>query len=113
MQDSLLSCSCMKRYYCEGCDDMHFLGKQCPRTILDDMVEAMTFKEKSLKRMINEILDSAQARSILFYSTERHIKSRIDELVGRHGNLGVTRKKLCNLAKKELARRYRRDWLGR
>ena len=104
-----LPCTCPKRSYCEGCDAQHHKNK-CPRTVLDDMVEAMGFSEKSLRRLINEILDSAEARSIVFFTMEDHIMSRIGELVDRHGNLGMTRKKLCNLAKKELARRQRRNY---
>ena len=104
-----IECKCPKRNYCEGCDEQHS-PRSCPRTVLDDMVEAMTFKEKSLRRLINEILDSAEARSTVFFSVDRHIRSRIDELVERHGNLGMTRKKLRNMARKELARRWRRSY---
>jgi len=108
--DDSLSCNCPKKNYCEGCDAQHHFKQNCPRTVLDDMVEAMTFSDKSLKRLINEILDSAEARRTVFYSMENHIRSRIDELAERHGNLGLTRKRLRNLASKELARRYRRGY---
>jgi hypothetical protein len=100
-------CDCPKRFYCEGCDAQHY-GIKCPRTVLDAIVEAVEFKEKSLKRLLTEILDSAEARSTMFYTMDAHIKSRIAELVERHGNLGMTRRKLVGLAKKELARRNRR-----
>ena len=102
-----LPCSCNKRFYCEGCDDMHWDNK-CPRTILDAMVEKLTFNEKSLKTLINEILDSAEKRSSLWYSMSDHVKSRIDELADCYGNLGMSRRKLHRLAQKELKRRWRR-----
>ena len=105
-------CVCPKKRYCEGCDAQHSKAF-CPRTVLDDMVEAMEFGEKSLKRLIIEILDSAEARHTVRLSIEDHIKGRIDELVARHGNLGVTRKKLRNMAKRELNRRWRRAWRQR
>lgn len=108
MEISTLPCNCNKRFYCEGCDDMHWPGKKCPRSVLDDMVEAMTFKDKSLKRLINEILDSAEARLTYYHSIEQHIRSRIDELAERHGNLGISRRQLRRLVAKERQRRVRR-----
>ncbi|MGD9729942.1 MAG: hypothetical protein AB7V39_26690 [Nitrospiraceae bacterium] len=110
-------CVCMKRHYCAGCDAMH-PAHQCPRTVLDAMNESLFFKEQlNLKRLIEEILDSAEARVSAGgrYTTD-HIKSRIDELADRHGNLGVTRKKLLSLANKALRQRwnrYRRESLRR
>lgn len=104
----VLGCNCPKRYYCAGCDDQHFPGVHCPRTVLDAMVEAMTFKDKSVKRLIAEILDAAEARRTTFWTIESHIRSRIDELANRYGNLGLSRRTLRRLVDKERMRRMRR-----
>lgn len=109
MEYSSFDCTCMKQYYCEGCDAMHF-DKRCPRTVLDDMVEQLTFNEKSLKKLINEIIDSAESRSKVNFGMEKHVEARVDELAERHGNLGMSRRKLRNLIRKEIRRRQRRSW---
>jgi len=111
-QDRKFDCSCSKRFYWEGCDAQHWNTK-CPRTVLDDMVEAVTFKEKPLRALIEEILDAAEARSMVFYSLNDHLKSRIDELAERHGNLGVTRRRLYDMARKALRRRSNRAYRDR
>ena len=101
-------CSCPKRFYCEDCDAQHKPKQKCSRTILDQISEAVEFSNKGLKKLIGEIIDATESRSGLYDTHERHIESRIGELVARYGNLGMTRRKLHNLVKKELARRRRR-----
>lgn len=89
---------------------MH-IADRCHRSILDDMRDALFYKgEINLKRLVAEIIDSAESRSAAHYGygIESHIRSRIDELAERHGNLTITRKKLFNLVRKEQRRRWRR-----
>lgn len=107
--ESTPSCSCPKRYYCEGCDAQHFPGTRCPRSVLDDMVDHLIFKEKSIKRLINEILSAAEARGYN-WSNDCHIEARIDELADKFGNLGITRRRLARLVRKERRRSWRRAW---
>jgi hypothetical protein len=77
--------------------------------VLDDIADHLTFKDKSLKRLIAEIIDAAEARWDGDFTDRRdHIKHRIDELAARYGNLGMTRKKLNNLVRKELRKRQGR-----
>jgi len=107
-QDDGGVCICMKKYYCAGCDTMH-TNEPCPRTVLDEVHDAIFFKQRSLKQMIEEILDSADARSVGGYIRDDHIKSRIDELAERHGNLGLTRKKIYQMTLKAQKARWRRQ----
>lgn len=103
-------CTCPKRNYCEACDAMHTGKQHCPRSVLDEMRDALFYKsEINHDRLVAEILDSVEARRLAGnYWSSDHIKQRIDELAERHGNLGITRKKLVNLVKKEERRRWRR-----
>jgi len=100
-------CACPKRDYCEDCDAQHY-GKPCSKTVLVVMAEHLTYKEKKLKQLMDEILDSAEARHSPVYTIGVHIAARIDELADRFGNLGMTRKKLVALVKKERVRRQKR-----
>ncbi len=103
--------TCLKRFYCEGCDAMH-MDRKCPRTVLDQIVEAVEFERKTPKQLIGEILDAAEARGgyLSGRPIEFHIKSRIEELVARHGNLGMTRVRLFNMIRKEMHRRWNREY---
>lgn len=105
-------CTCLKQNYCETCDAMHSRNERCPRSVLDDMRDALFYKDElKLDRLVDEVLDAAIARSAAYYGLGQtaHIKGRIDELVRRHGNLGITQKKLYNLVIKEQRRRWRRE----
>ena len=109
MESQALPCSCPKRFYCEGCDAQH-RDRKCPRTVLDEIAEAVEFKNKSIKRLISEILASAEARHTWSSSIEHHIRCRIDELADRFGNLGLSRRSLRRLVAREDRRRLRRNY---
>lgn len=104
-----LPCDCPKRLYCEGCDAQHGPKQKCPRTVLDQIAEAVEFSNKGIKALISEILEAAEARAGNIGTPYTHIESRIAELVDRYGNLGMTRKRLYSLVKKEMLRRWRRE----
>ena len=110
-EDSVLSCCCFKDFYCEGCDDQHMPGTQCSRSVLDDIADHLAFKCKSPKMLTSDIIGVVEARleiSPCNVNANAHIESRIDELAARFGNLGMTRKKLNNLVKREFRKRQRR-----
>ena len=78
--------------------------------MLDDIVDQLNHDDKSLKTLVNEILETAEARRSWNGTMKEHIDSRIDELAARYGNLGISRKNLRVEAIKELRRRERREF---
>ena len=115
LESSFNKCACPKRFYCGRCDEQHQIKDRCPRSVLDALRDALYYKDEfNLKKIVIEILDSAKARVECPQSTshglrlETHVESRINELVERHGNLSITRKRLRNLVLKEEKRQRRR-----
>ncbi|MGD9726500.1 MAG: hypothetical protein AB7L09_02835 [Nitrospira sp.] len=73
------------------------------------ILDQMAFKSMSKKDLVNRIVDetvgSKDMTSIQYRSPRLKLVERIDHYAERYGNLGLSRRKLLQLAQKELKRR--------
>jgi hypothetical protein len=76
------------------------------------VLESMALKSMSKKDLVNKIVDEVltgrDLTSAFYRSPTSRIKGRVDFYANKYGNLGVSRRKLVQLASKELKRRENR-----